>query len=383
MTRQPSHIDLAPRQMCRVKGKVATKTARWTRTLAALALIVTSQGAWSACYRWGPNAQVPNVPGVSGYYPPEWTARYFQIALPRTVLIDPNAPLGAELDRFEIPVGNGAGDAPMGFCGTAGGTTRSTVTDSMPPVSIPPWNRVYATTITGIGLKLSFINELADGQIGVYEWPATRNYSATASGLQIMMGRRARFLVQLVKTERFTGSGKFTTAPYAEQRDDRGELLFSASVTGMGIVVQTPTCSVAPESKTIQVMFGKVPQSSFQGPRSFTAERDFNIRLICKAGAGMKNMIYLRLDAIADPSGNAGVLQLSPSGAGTAAGVGIQVLDAGKQTPAPVAFGRDMLVGPSMQGDYLLPFKARYFQTGERVKAGTANGTATFTIQYK
>jgi len=357
-------------------SKAAMKALRWKRGLGALVLMTASQGGWAACLHWGPNAD------AQPYHPPEWVTRTFNLALPSAVLINPDSPVGTELHRYEIPVGNGA-EPNMMFCRTSGTTHAVVNSANMREVYVPGWNNVYSTTIKGIGLKLSFINELSDGQVGIREWPEVRVYTVNPpviAGYRIPLGARSRFRVQLIKTEPQTGSGRFTTEPYAELQDQVGYVVLRASVTGTGIVVQTPTCFVDPGSKNVVVPFGRVPQNSFQGPKTTTAERDFSIKLNCRQGAGMSNMVYLRMDGISDPAGDPGVLRLTPNGTGTATGVGIQVLDAQR---APVRFGQDMQVGPSKEGSYIVPFKARYFQTGDKVTGGAANGTATFTVEYK
>ena len=63
-----------------------------------------------------------------------------------------------------------------------------------------------------------------------------------------------------------------------------------------------------------------------------------------------------------------------------ATGVGIQVID---EKSVPVKFGEETLVGTSRNGDYVLNYTARYFQTGNQVTPGRADGTATFSIEYK
>jgi type 1 fimbria pilin len=86
------------------------------------------------------------------------------------------------------------------------------------------------------------------------------------------------------------------------------------------------------------------------------------------------------MDATQDPSNEQGVLKITQGGTSTATGVGIQVID---NQSVPVKFGDDALVGTSKDGDYVLPYTARYFQTGDKVTPGRADGTATFTLDYK
>jgi type 1 fimbria pilin len=92
-------------------------------------------------------------------------------------------------------------------------------------------------------------------------------------------------------------------------------------------------------------------------------------------------MVLLRMDAVQDPSNEPGVLRITPSGTVlTAEGVGIQIVD---DKQMPVKFGDDAEVGPSKDGSYIVPFTARYYQTGDKIGAGRADGTATFTIMYR
>ncbi|MNT29078.1 Type-1 fimbrial protein, A chain precursor [compost metagenome] len=86
------------------------------------------------------------------------------------------------------------------------------------------------------------------------------------------------------------------------------------------------------------------------------------------------------MDAPQDPSNEPGVLRPTRGTPNLATGVGIQVIDAKN---VPVKFGEEALVGTSMNGDYVLNYTARYFQTGNQVTPGRADGTATFSIEYK
>lgn len=167
-----------------------------------------------------------------------------------------------------------------------------------------------------------------------------------------------------------------------DMTDDLGGVTMRAFFSANATKFILPSCQVRAPG-TIDVLFGKVPQSNFKGRGSVTAERNFDITLNCRAGVGVRNIVYLRMDATKDPAavGDDGVLQITQGGTSNATGVGIQIVDGNSRTP--VKFGDDALVGESKDGDYVLPYTARYFQTGERVTPGQANGTATFTVIYK
>ena len=55
----------------------------------------------------------------------------------------------------------------------------------------------------------------------------------------------------------------------------------------------------------------------------------------------------------------------------------IQIPDRNSQ---PFVFGTSVRVGPSANIQYVVPFTARYYQT---TGSGSANDTATFTVEYQ
>ncbi|WP_431222077.1 fimbrial protein [Serratia sp. L9] len=62
-----------------------------------------------------------------------------------------------------------------------------------------------------------------------------------------------------------------------------------------------------------------------------------------------------------------------------ASGLGIQLL----YNDQPMPLGSDVSVGASSSGGgFTVPLKARYYQTGDKITPGTANGVLTFTMLY-
>jgi type 1 fimbria pilin len=98
------------------------------------------------------------------------------------------------------------------------------------------------------------------------------------------------------------------------------------------------------------------------------------------------NQLQYRVDATTSiVDGPRSVMALSNAGAaGTATGVGIQVVDASE---SPIGFGTTRSSGltlTTVDGEtYTIPLKARYMQTAANVTAGTANGQATVTFVYQ
>ncbi|MEN5068156.1 fimbrial protein [Achromobacter aegrifaciens] len=231
---------------------------------------------------------------------------------------------------------------------------------------------IYRTNIPGIGIRIG----LRPGDhVGTFYFPHT--WSLSGTGVDATIGNKGWIHVQLFKISDDTGNGALEEGIYATlyAQDAPGDSL-KVMVTGRTTTIVTPSCSAVP---TPPVRLGKVWKNLFSSVGSTAAEQGFNIKLNCRESKPELNAVYLRMDAKPDASGAPGVIALSPD-ANAATGVGIQLLDKDRQ---PVVYGQGALVGMSKDGVYDVPFHARYYQTAGQVTAGVANGTATFTLEYK
>ena len=287
------------------------------------------------------------------------------------IVVDPTWPVGYLIKEARFPIYEAGKNNTPFDCSTGSGTLRGEINRASVGAEWSGKEKVFATSVPGIGIRLL--------RRGIGNSPDTY-YPHTLSGVFGAFATNADFVVELYKIAPVTGSGPLVSGIYTTYSGDRGGSAVTTRGVGDAITIVTPTCSVDTGSKNIPVLFGKVPQSDFKGRGTTTAERNFNIRLNCNAGVGTQNTVYLRMDATPDPAGDAGVLRITQGGTSTATGVGIQVIDGKK---VPVKYGDDALVGPSKDGEYLLPYTARYFQTGNAVTPGQANGIATFTLDYK
>ncbi|MDQ0037063.1 type 1 fimbria pilin [Variovorax boronicumulans] len=290
------------------------------------------------------------------------------------VVIPNDMAVGAvfKTQRFTIPV-NGASEALSNCVNGGSGIGRILQGDA-----VPGRENVFTTQVPGVGIRFSREISENDGSGTQTFYPHTLRYNGNV-GVRIFSP--SFFTVELMKIAATTGNGPLAQGTYTTYtRDGDGSVMINSFLSGLGITIITPSCSVDAGSKNIPVEFGKVPQSNFKGRGTTTGGRNFNIRLNCKAGQNAENTVLLRMDAQQDPSNEQGVLRVTQLGTATAGGVGIQVID-GKNVP--VRFGDEVEVGPSKEGDYVLPYTARYYQTGDRVTPGRANGIATFTIAYK
>lgn len=229
----------------------------------------------------------------------------------------------------------------------------------------------YTTTLAGVGIRVS---------IPLYE---PRNYypfDVLFGPIDVVFGPGEMLTVDLIKIGAVTGEGTLAAGVYTQTSSDGSSVsMLTTTMTGTGTTIIRPSCAVDLGSRNIPVSFGKVPQSAFKSRGSTTGDRSFNIRLNCNAGP---RTVQIKMDAIADPSKEEGVLSIThAAGTNTASGVGIQIVNG--TTRAAVKFGDSVDVGPSKEGSYVLPYIARYYQTGDKVTPGQANGTATFTLDYK
>ncbi len=322
----------------------------WT-TASALGLLLCASPARAACYV------------TKGY-----VEKVVNMTIGR-VVIPNDAAVGTVFKQqlFPLPL---SGTTKKPWTCMKGGMVKGVMQQGTP---VPGYDHVYTTAVPGVGIRLSrYFDNTA-----VNYYPHERSTDSDFS----VFNAASRFQVELFKTAPVTGNGPLAQGTYTQYYSvaDTKSVL-TTNLLGEGITIITPSCSVDLGSRNILVQFGRVPKDGFKGRGSTTAERKFSIKLNCKAGQNAQNTVYLRMDAKQDPSNEQGVLQPTRGVPNLATGVGIQVVD---EKNVPVKFGEEALVGTSRNGDYVLNYTARYFQTGNQVTPGRADGTATFSIEYK
>ena len=324
--------------------------------LLALCLLGGVQGAGAACNM---------VPG--------FVARTIDMNV-GTVLIPQGTAVGAALlvPPRDFPLGPEADGLQ---CDAAGGSARGLMLQG---TLVPGYTDVFTTNVTGIGIRLSrFIPGNSTTADITVSYPHTQTFPPNATA-HFYAG--SFFRVELFKIGPVTGNGPLSSGTYTTYSGDDGKSQITTVLSGNGITIITPSCTVDTGSRNISVPLGNVALNRFGGVGTTAGDKPFKIQLNCQPGQNAQNLVYLRMDATQDPGTTApGVLKIT-GGTDIAGGVGIQVLD---KDAAPVPFGDDVLVGPSKDGAYVLPYTARYYQTGSTVTAGRADGTATFTLNYK
>lgn len=287
-----------------------------------------------------------------------------------SILVPADAPAttGRTIARRTFPVSHSSNEIIR--CDKSGGGSLVGTIDKGAPVSNT--NRIHRTNIPGIGIRIGF-----QPQGGQPPWHFPISRTTDTGSAESSSTKNWVITVELYKLDKNTGNGSLEAGTYASMySSDFPQNALRVVISGQATSIVTPSCTAAP---TPPVQLGKVWKNLFSSVGSTAAEQSFNIQLNCRESKPELNAVYLRMDAKPDASGAPGVIALSPD-ANAATGVGIQILDKDRQ---PVTYGQGALVGMSKDGVYTVPFHARYYQTASQVTAGAANGTATFTLEYK
>jgi type 1 fimbria pilin len=137
-------------------------------------------------------------------------------------------------------------------------------------------------------------------------------------------------------------------------------------------------CAVTADTTNQLVNMGQVKLSAFTGKDSVANQKTpFTIKLAdCDTTIASQASVTFDGNAAA---GEAGVLD-NTSGAGNAAGVGIQIYD---KDGSALDLGTASQAVTLIDGDNTLNFSADYYQTADTATAGSVDTTATFNVTYQ
>nr|WP_318382409.1 fimbrial protein [uncultured Enterobacter sp.] len=243
--------------------------------------------------------------------------------------------------------------------------------------------RIYKTSVPGVGYSISGITSHCAGGTGSISGSNTiRGQADTLKLCESTDGMvapllTANLLIAYFKIAAETGSGTVSGGPVGAfvllsnlvimQEPD-------AVVSINPFTITTPACTLT--TTTIPVDMKEVPKTHFNGKDSTPGDshtRAFTLPMSCNAGT--KVSVKMEGDIF---DATKGVINVA-SGAGAATGVGIQLL----YNDRPMPLGADIPVGDLPAGGSLsVPLKARYYQTGNSIGAGKANGMLAFTMTY-
>lgn len=331
------------------------------RILAALGLAALLLGgassAWAVCVA-DANFQTKNVTLNLG-----------------TIVIRDDMPIGTELAMREVSIAITPTDGDREFIGhcVEPGALHGEVNGTL---ELHDKDKgIYKTNIEGIGIQLM---RYIAGANKTVVYPHIETYGART---RLWFYQPTYFRVKLIKIGEITSGGKldlsaFTTY-YADGSPNKPFL--TTRLAGEG-VIETAACTLDPASKNVHVGLGSIPLSDFSHIGSVTRPQAFDINLNCVAKP-YRQGVRIRFDATANASGAPGVIQLTKDVA-QATGLGIRIL---KGDGNPITLNEFWDVGqvPSIGGPMPIPMQAQYYQTAEAVTPGTANGVATFTLDYK
>jgi type 1 fimbria pilin len=137
-------------------------------------------------------------------------------------------------------------------------------------------------------------------------------------------------------------------------------------------------CAVTADTTNQIVNMGQVRLAAFTGKDSVANQKTpFSIKLAdCDTTIASQASVTFDGNAAA---GEAGVLD-NTSGAGNAAGVGIQIYD---KDGSALDLGTASQAVTLIDGDNTLNFSADYYQTADTATAGSVDTTATFNVTYQ
>jgi len=197
---------------------------------------------------------------------------------------------------------------------------------------------------------------------------------------------------RLVKTGPITpgvvnGQTVAETGAYSNGLMETGTPYIPLTIPAIQISV---TSCTTPADTTVDL--GRRPTTDFAGPGTPGSNTtSFNISLTgCPIGLGTgiggAGTIYPAIQYRLEPQTtvvNSGQAVVALDSASTATGVGVQILDGSGAPVVLNTFKTYSGYDASLGGDYNIPFKARYYQTGATVGEGTANTYVMFTMLYQ
>ncbi|HHB1427641.1 TPA: fimbrial protein [Serratia odorifera] len=244
-------------------------------------------------------------------------------------------------------------------------------------------DKIWTTNVPGVGIRLY-------RQIGTQEGAYYPHELYRNGGVYLAEGY---FVVEVIKIAEQTGTGSLAPGQYSTYYVDGSgpsRPILISHVLANSITIVTSSCSVDTGSKNKVINLATVPSATFRGVGSTAAEQDFSLNINCIGGTGTEflpggggeGLVNVRFDYTPDGSNAPGVLK-SLQDTNAASGVSVQLLNG--STSAPIKNGESVYAGHTIANQtntITLPLKARYYQTGTRIKGGVIKSIATFTIEY-
>ena len=242
--------------------------------------------------------------------------------------------------------------------------------------------RVYKTNVEGIGYAVGMLatnNCTGEAWVkGTNSGNANHQINCTASNGPFNQPMKAKALINFYKTASATGTGSVSgkqVGSFILKNNKSSWQSPEAKISIGSFKVSALSCTLG--SAAIAVSMGEVRVGAFKGIGTSPADirtRAFGIPLTCAKGTS----INLQLDGTEHDAAQ-GMLKLGAEPS-SASGLAIQLLYDDKPVTLAKRFKWQIA---DADGNYTIPLKARYVQTGNNITAGVANGSATFTLTYQ
>ncbi len=217
-------------------------------------------------------------------------------------------------------------------------------------------NVTYETGVPGVGYRIT--HPIA------YLTPYPQNSQRlTTSTFSVTSG------LELIKTGPITSGSVLAAGKLGDWRWEN--LIPETFRLANAITFTTPSCTIVTDP--INVTLPTVTSGAFSGVASTSGKTPFQITLNCPTGTAVTHITM----HTTNPDSHQGVV--APSGAGYAAGIGVQMLDGNAN---PVVFEQQSIVNPP-NATTSIPYFAQYFQTAATTSGGPVKATVTFDIFYQ
>ncbi|MBG3013544.1 fimbrial protein [Proteus vulgaris] len=272
------------------------------------------------------------------------------------------------LDEFRINYKNGPINT---FSGKDGDCGYATISGSYINGWVPNANKIVQTNIPGIGIQVKL------HELGLLNLTHNNMANPSANHYTII---NPYWTVKILKTGRVTESGSVNWGMLAKvvqnntlPRNSTWNIS-SLYLPLNAIKINSLKCST--KSSNYNVNMGTWYDTQFKNIGDVSKNVDIPITLSCAAGTNIKATVTSSAGYI---DVNTGKLKLS--GANSAKGIGIQLLDKNNN---PIKLNtKNSLQNQVASGDYIFGWKARYIKTGSTITPGSANSIAVVNILYE
>ncbi|MDQ8051192.1 fimbrial protein [Luteibacter sp.] len=242
----------------------------------------------------------------------------------------------------------------------------------------------YPTGVPGVGLIVQTTTNVGNGgtvsrvQPLYSSWQAPLSQIWYADGPGFTAGFSMKFA--FVKTGPMTSGTTMPFGAFASGGVDNAPPANPVGIVSVNLTGVATFNVLACTTPDVLVDLGTQRDTLFTGVGSTSPAVSFNIKLnSCPAGMNTVQYSIAPTTTVVDSSQSVVALDASSN----ATGVGVQLLNSDGVTALPLS--SNLLFSSysgATGGDYAIPLKARYYQTGSSVGAGRANTSMVFTMTY-